>query len=65
MGTTRTKVDVTYSRTIQLKQYTPLTVGLTTTLENPTGITEDEMKAEEKSLEDFVDSVIAEALNKL
>lgn len=64
MGTVRTKVDVTYSRTIQLKQYEPMTIGLTTTLENPNGITEDEMKAEEKSLEDFVDSVIVEVIHK-
>ena len=40
MEAKRTKVEIKYSRTIQLRQYEPLTVGMTTTLENIDGVSE-------------------------
>lgn len=64
MEAKRTKVEIKYSRTIQLRQYEPLTVGMTTTLENIDGVSEKDYDEEMKSLADYCDSVVNELLSK-
>lgn len=62
--TKRTEANITYSRTVQLKQYEPMTVGLSTKLEDPNGLADDVIESEHKSLVDFVDSLISHLINK-
>lgn len=64
MEAKRTKVEIKYSRTVQLRQYEPLTVGMTTTLENIDGVSEKDYDEEMKSLADYCDSVVNELLSK-
>lgn len=64
METKRTKVEVKYSRTVQLRQYEPITVGMTTTIENESGVTIDEYNAEMKALTDYCDGVVNELISK-
>ena len=64
MEAKRTKVEIKYSRTIQLRQYEPLTVGMTTTLENIDGVSKKDYDEEMKSLADYCDSVVNELLSK-
>lgn len=60
----RKEVVVSYERTVQLAQYSPIKVGVTTTLVNDGGweISEDEISEEYKTLQDFCDTVIEEKL---
>lgn len=64
MEAKRTKVEIKYSRTVQLRQYEPLTVGMTTTLENIDGVSEKDYDEEMKSLAGYCDSVVNELLSK-
>lgn len=64
MEAKRTKVEIKYSRTVQLRQYEPLTVGMTTTLENIDGVSEKDYDEEMKSLAEYCDSVVNELLSK-
>lgn len=54
----RTECTVNYSRTVQIPQYCPITLGVSTTLKNEEGIDIEEINMERKSLEEFVDHVL-------
>lgn len=64
METKRTKVEVKYARTIQLKPYEPVVVSMATTLENGDSVSKEEYDAEMKSLVDYCDSLVQEILSK-
>lgn len=54
----RTEVVVSYNRTVQIPQYCPISLGVSTTLKNEDGVTLENIKAEEKVLEEFVDHIL-------
>ena len=60
----RKEVVVSYERTVQLAQFSPIRVGVSTTLVNDGGwqISENEIAEEYKTLQDFCDTVIEEKL---
>lgn len=59
----RTEASVKYSRTIQVRPYEPATVELDTTITNDDGITFEDIDAEYKSLQQFVDRIVEAKVN--
>lgn len=61
----RTKATINYSRTIQFNQYEPITLNISTTIEDDTnGLTTETIDEEEKSIQTYVDSVISKILSQ-
>lgn len=61
----RTKATINYSRTIQFNKYEPITLNISTTIEDDTnGLTTETIDEEEKSIQTYVDSVITKILSE-
>ena len=58
----RTKAEIGYSRTIQLKPYEPSVLTITTTVEKEEGLTEEDLKKETEVLSNYIDTYISEKL---
>lgn len=65
MKAKRTETTVTYSRTIQVPQYCPISITLTTTLRDEEGVSVEDIKLEEKNLENFVDRILEAKVNTI
>ena len=60
----KTEVTLNYSRTVQLRQYEPMTVGVSVKLVDDMGIHDSEIATEQTNLSNFVDSVVSELITK-
>ena len=54
----KTEVTLNYSRTVQLKQYEPMTVGVSIKLVDDSGVRDSDIIQEQTNLSEFVDSVV-------